>query len=139
MPHDCPVICPPGDSGGECDDGGYGYGDGGNYGGEYGSGDYGGDNHYGYGVYGEYGDSYGEDGTSVPSPSAAPTPLAESNEGVVVASGTLDSGSEGFDWLCLADGCYELTVGGGSADSEIGFEFLDEVRILNYVVLSIEP
>ena len=58
--------------------------------------------------------------------------LAESNEGVVVTSGTLDSGSEGFDWLCLADGCYELTVGGGSADSEIGFEFLDEVRILNY-------
>jgi hypothetical protein len=64
--------------------------------------------------------------------------LAQSNEGVVVMSGTLDSGSEGFDWLCLADGCYELTVGGGSADSEIGFEFLDEVRILNYVVLSLE-
>ena len=64
--------------------------------------------------------------------------LAESNEGVVVTSGTLDSGSEGFDWLCLADGCYELTVGGGSADSEVGFEFLDEVRILNYVVLSLE-
>ena len=58
--------------------------------------------------------------------------LAQSNGGVVVMSGTLDSGSEGFDWLCLADGCYELAVGGGSADSEIGFEFLDEVRILNY-------
>ena len=49
----------------------------------------------------------------------------------VVTSGTLSSGSEGFDWLCLADGCYELTVGGGSAESEIRFEFVDEVRILN--------
>ena len=48
--------------------------------------------------------------------------------GVVVASGTLASGSEGSDWLCLQNGCYELVVGGGSADSEIGFEFLDEVR-----------
>ena len=57
---------------------------------------------------------------------------------VVVTSGTLASGSEGFDWLCLADGCYELSVGGGSADSEIGFEFLDEVRILNYGVSSLD-
>ena len=56
---------------------------------------------------------------------------------VVVTSGTLAGGSEGFVWLCLADGCYELTVGGGSVDSEIGFEFLDEVRILDYVVLVI--
>ena len=53
--------------------------------------------------------------------------LADSNEGVVVASGTLDDGSEGSDWLCLTDVCYELVVGGGSADSEIGFEFVDEV------------
>ena len=60
--------------------------------------------------------------------------LAEANEGVVITSGTLASGSEGFDWLCLADGCYELSVGGGSADSEIGFEFLDEVCILKYDV-----
>ena len=59
--------------------------------------------------------------------------LAESNEGVVVASGTLANGSEGSDWLCLVDGCYELTVGGGSTDSEIGFEFFDEVRILNHI------
>ena len=57
--------------------------------------------------------------------------LADANEGVAT-SGTLASGSEGFDWLCLADGCYELSLCGGSADSEIGFEFLDEVRILNY-------
>ena len=54
--------------------------------------------------------------------------LADANDGAVVASGTLDDGSEGSNWLCLADGCYELVVGGGSADSEIGFEFIDEVR-----------
>ena len=54
--------------------------------------------------------------------------LADSNEGAVVASGTLGDGSEGCEWLCLTDGCYELAVGGGSADSEIGFEFIDEVR-----------
>ena len=46
----------------------------------------------------------------------------------IVASGTLASGSEGSDWLCLADDCYELVVGGGSADSEIGFEFFDQVQ-----------
>ena len=57
--------------------------------------------------------------------------LAEANEGVVVTTGTLASGSEGFGWLCLADGCHELSVGGGSANSEIGFQFLDEVRILD--------
>ena len=56
------------------------------------------------------------------------TSLAESGEGALVTSGTLAAGAEGSDWLCLADGCYELIVGGGSADSEIGFEFIDEVR-----------
>lgn len=56
------------------------------------------------------------------------TSLAELGEGALVASGTLVAGAEGSDWLCLADGCYELIVGGGSADSEIGFEFVDEVR-----------
>jgi hypothetical protein len=47
---------------------------------------------------------------------------------VIVASGTLGEGYEQADWLCLADGCYEIVVGGGSADSEIGFEFYDEAR-----------
>ena len=47
---------------------------------------------------------------------------------VIVANGTLGAGYEQADWLCLADGCYEIVVGGGSADSEIGFEFYDEVR-----------
>jgi len=46
---------------------------------------------------------------------------------VIVASGTLGSGFEDAHWMCLADGCYELSVGGGSADSEIEFRFVDEV------------
>ena len=45
----------------------------------------------------------------------------------MVANGTLASGFSGVDWLCLADGCYEIVVDGGAADSEIGFEFVDEV------------
>ena len=43
--------------------------------------------------------------------------------GAVVASGGLLSGSYGSDTLCLADGCYDITVGGGSYDSEISFDF----------------
>ena len=43
--------------------------------------------------------------------------------GAVVASGGLLSGSYGSDTLCLADGCYDITVGGGSWDSEISFDF----------------
>ena len=57
------------------------------------------------------------------------TSITESNEGVTVASGTLKSGSEGSDWWCQLDGCFELSVGGGSADSQIGFELLDEVCV----------
>ena len=45
----------------------------------------------------------------------------------MVANGTLASGFSSVDWLCLADGCYEIVVDGGAADSEIGFEFVDEV------------
>ena len=44
----------------------------------------------------------------------------------MVANGTLASGFSSVDWLCLADGCYEIAVDGGAADSEIGFEFVDE-------------
>ena len=43
-------------------------------------------------------------------------------EGCSVAFGTLADGSESLEWLCLADGCFELVVTGGSAPSEIGFE-----------------
>ena len=56
------------------------------------------------------------------------TSLADTLERTVAASGTLGDGFEGSDWICLADGCYEIVVGGGSADSEVGFEFYDEVR-----------
>ena len=45
----------------------------------------------------------------------------------MVANGTLASGFSGVDWVCLADGCYEIVVDGGAADSEIGFEFVGEV------------
>ena len=48
-------------------------------------------------------------------------------EGAFVTSGTLSAGSEGTSWLCLADGCYELSLGGGVADSEISYEFVDEL------------
>ena len=43
---------------------------------------------------------------------------------ITYASGTLDAGSEGFDWLCLPDGCYELIVSGGDAIDEIEEEAL---------------
>ena len=62
---------------------------------------------------------------------------AESFEGVLVASGALADGYEGSDWLCLANGCYELTVGGGSADSELGFEFIDKVGHSSHFYLHI--
>ena len=43
--------------------------------------------------------------------------------GSVVASGGMTSGSSFSDTLCLVDGCYDVTVGGGSYDSEITFDF----------------
>ncbi len=45
--------------------------------------------------------------------------------GSVVASGTLDNGSEGTDILCLEAGNYSITVGGGSWDSEITWDITD--------------
>ncbi|MFT4678102.1 MAG: hypothetical protein ACI84C_000151 [Flavobacteriales bacterium] len=41
-----------------------------------------------------------------------------------VASGTLSGGSFQADDLCLADGCYTVSVGGGSYDSEISWNIL---------------
>lgn len=41
--------------------------------------------------------------------------------GAVVADGTLDSGSSGTDELCLVQGCYTMTVGGGSWESEVSW------------------
>ena len=46
---------------------------------------------------------------------------------LIYGNGTLEQGFSGHDWMCLPDGCYELYVGGGAADSEVGFEFVDEV------------
>ena len=45
-------------------------------------------------------------------------------DGVVVGSGTLDIGSAATDSYCLLDGCYTLTVGGGTYDSEITWTVL---------------
>ena len=49
-------------------------------------------------------------------------------EGAVIATGTLADGFESLEWICLSDGCFELVVSSGTADSEISFEFEDEVR-----------
>jgi len=46
-----------------------------------------------------------------------------STGGAAVASGTLASGSYGADTLCLAVGCYDITVTGGSYPSEVSFNF----------------
>jgi outer membrane biosynthesis protein TonB len=64
-----------------------------------------------------------------PAPSSLSTTTDEESGVVMLANGTLDDGSEGFDWLCLPDGCYELIVGGGAESEldEIGFEFIDEI------------
>lgn len=43
------------------------------------------------------------------------------SQGTSVASGTLAGGSAGVESICLQDGCYSITVGGGSFDSEIGW------------------
>ena len=47
---------------------------------------------------------------------------ADGNE---VASGGLTSGDSGSDALCLDDGCYTITVGGGFYDSEISWTLGD--------------
>jgi len=40
-------------------------------------------------------------------------------DGVVIGSGTIENGSSATDSYCLADGCYTISVGGGTWDSEI--------------------
>ena len=35
---------------------------------------------------------------------------------MLFATGALADGHEGFDWLCLSDGCFELLVSGGAAE-----------------------
>ena len=43
--------------------------------------------------------------------------------GTVVATGGLASGAFELGTLCLPDGCYNITVGGGTFDGEITFDF----------------
>ncbi|MFT5183030.1 MAG: hypothetical protein ACI84C_000152 [Flavobacteriales bacterium] len=45
----------------------------------------------------------------------------------VLASGTIAAGTAQTDFLCLADGCYSLSVGGGTFDAEIGFSLEDQL------------
>ena len=47
----------------------------------------------------------------------------------VVATGGLASGAFELGTLCLVDGCYSITVGGGTFDGEITFDFADLVAI----------
>lgn len=56
------------------------------------------------------------------------TTQLEALEGSIVATGTLATGFETSLWECLSDGCYELVISSGLADSEISFAFYDEVR-----------
>ena len=55
------------------------------------------------------------------------TSYRTSEEGSVIAHGTMENGYQDTVWLCLRNGCYELIVGGGNADSEISFNFVDEI------------
>jgi len=63
--------------------------------------------------------------------------------GNVVAEGDLDAAqctdgvSLGFDILCLADGCYNMTVGGGFFTGEIGWEISDAAG--NVILSGIAP
>jgi len=45
-------------------------------------------------------------------------------DGVEVGSGTIDVGSSATDSYCLADGCYTISVGGGTYDGEITWTVL---------------
>ena len=49
------------------------------------------------------------------------TYMIADESGSTVASGTLAAGSFQVDDLCLPDGCYVLTIGGGAFDSEISW------------------
>ena len=55
--------------------------------------------------------------------------VADSLEGSVLVSGTLATGYESSEWICLSDGCYEIVVSSGTEPTEIGFKFVDEVGV----------
>ena len=52
----------------------------------------------------------------------------EWQEGEVVSYGTLETGCEGSDWMCLTNGCYELVVSGGYNLDEVSFDFRDQAE-----------
>ncbi|MCB0636508.1 MAG: T9SS type A sorting domain-containing protein [Lewinella sp.] len=47
-----------------------------------------------------------------------------------VASGTLVDGFSGSDELCLPDGCYTMSVGGGNFQTEVGWEIVYDGNII---------
>ena len=55
--------------------------------------------------------------------------VTDSLEGSVLVSGTLATGYESSEWICLSDGCYEIVVSSGTEPTEIGFKFVDEVGV----------
>ena len=58
---------------------------------------------------------------------------------VEVATGTLEEGFEATDELCLAAGCYDVSVGGGSFITEVSFSFgnLSLVEAGDYLNVSV--
>ena len=55
--------------------------------------------------------------------------VSDSFEESVLVSGTLVDGFESSEWICLADGCYEIVVSSGSAVTEISFTIVDKVGV----------
>jgi len=45
----------------------------------------------------------------------------------VLASGTMVDGAAQTDFFCLPDGCYSISVGGGTFDAEVGFSLQDQL------------
>jgi len=50
-------------------------------------------------------------------------------DGTATFTGGMTSGSSAVDNLCIPDGCYEVTVGGGFYDIEVSFSFGDLVNV----------
>jgi hypothetical protein len=71
------------------------------------------DNEITFNMYDSWGDGW----------NGATYTVTDDASGVVVATGGLATGAFELGTLCLADGCYNITVGGGTYDSEITFDF----------------
>ena len=72
------------------------------------------DNEVDFNMYDSYGDGWN-----------GGTYTLTDDAGNVVGSGGILSGAAGTDSYCLVTGCYDLTVGGGSYDSEISWDMTD--------------